>query len=124
VGVAAAPWAGAELELEVDVRLDEAADEDDGDELLVDGVADAESLVAEDDRAAEEVCAVEVAGADVVGVDGVVGVVPDDDELSVSSPRVVFPDEEEFVTSADTGFCPISSIPVTIAIATAKTETA
>jgi hypothetical protein len=127
VGVAAAPWAGElELELAVDVRVDEAdeADDDDeeDDEPAVDGVAFAELLVAVELGAADELSGVEVAGAVPVGADGVV--VSDDDEAFVSSPRVVFPDEEEFPTSADTGFCPISSIPVTIAIATTNTETA
>lgn len=73
------------------------------------------------DGAADEFSA--VAGAVVVGEDGDV-VVSDVDELSASSPSVVVPVEDELLTSADTGFCPISSIPVTIAIATTKTETA
>jgi len=131
VGVAAALGAGAELELafelELDVREDEADDdaEDDVDEL--DDVAVSESFVAVavsvDDGADDELSAVELAGACVVGDVGV-GVVSDDDELSLSSPRVVDPEEVECVTSADTGFCPISSIPVTIAIATTNTDTA
>jgi len=120
VGVAAAPWSGAELELELDVRVDEADDEDDE----LDDVADSESFVAADDGAAEELSAVEVAGAVVVGEDGVVGVVSDDDGLVASSPRVVVPDGVEFVTREDTGLCPISSMPVTIPIASTKTETA
>jgi hypothetical protein len=130
VGVAAAPGAGEELELEVGVRVDDAADdedEDDDDERAdgpaVDGVAFAELLVADEDGAADELSAVGVAGAVGVGEDGVV-VVSEDDEALVSSRRVVVPDEDEFPTSADTGFCPISSIPVTIAIATTNTETA
>jgi hypothetical protein len=127
VGVAAAPWAGElELELAVDVRADEADEADDDeedDEPAVDGVAFAELLVEVELGAADELSGVEVAGAVLAGADGVV-VVSDDDEAFVSSPRVVFPDEEEFPTSADTGFCPTSSIPVTIAIATTNTETA
>ena len=66
-----------------------------------------------------EFSAVEVAGADVVGEDGVGVVVPVvEEELLASSPSVVVPDEDELPTSAETGFCPISSIPVTTAIAT------
>jgi hypothetical protein len=76
-----------------------------------------------EDGAVEELSAVGVAGAVVVGEDGVV-VVPVEDEVFASSPRVVVPEEDEWPTSADTGFCPMSSIPVTIAIATTKTETA
>jgi hypothetical protein len=132
VGVAAAPWAGAELAVDVRVvgaaereALDEDDDEgDEDDELLADDVPDDESLVAVEDRSAGELSAVDVAGAVGVGEDGVAGVVPDDDERSVSSPRVVVPEDDVLLTSADTGFCPISSIPVTIAIATTKTETA
>ena len=120
MGVAAAPVAGAGAELEL---ADEDDDEDE-DELLDDGVADSEFFVAVDDGAADELSAVEVGGAVGVGEDGVVGVVPVDEELPASSPSVVVPDDDELVTSADTGFCPISSIPVTTAIATTNTETA
>jgi len=70
---------------------------------------------------------VDVAGAVVVGVegvDGVEGVVSRCEDALVSSPRVVVPVGEESPTSADTGFCPISSIPVTMPIATTKTATA
>jgi hypothetical protein len=104
-------------------------DEDDGegggddDELLVDAVADSDALLA-DDGGAGEFSALEVAGAVVVG-DGVGVVVPVvDEEPLASSPSVVVPEEDEVPTSAETGFCPISSIPVTIAIATTNTETA
>jgi hypothetical protein len=93
--------------------------------VLVDGGADSDSdvLVAVEDGAAGELSAVEEAGAVVVGADGV-GVGSEVDEEVVSSPRVVVPDDDELLTSADTGFCPISSMPVTIVIATTKTETA
>jgi hypothetical protein len=123
VGVAAAPWAGAELEL--DARLDGALDDDEDDDEPLDdeGVADSDALRAVEDGAAEELAAVELAGAEVAGEDGV-GVVAVVDEDSASSPSVVVPDDDELVTSAETGFCPTSSIPVTIAIATTNTETA
>jgi len=130
-GVAAAPCAGAELEL--DVRADEAEerealdeDDDSDDELGVDGVADDESLSSVALDSAGELSAVDVAGAVVAGEDGVVGLVSDedDDEVFVSWPSVVVPDDDELLTSADTGFCPISSTPVTIAMATTNTETA
>jgi hypothetical protein len=105
--------------------LDEDDAEDDDDERLVDEVADADALLADDDGAAGEFSGLEVAGAVVVGGVGVGVVVPVvDEELLASSPRVVVPDEDELPTSAETGFCPISSIPVTIAIATTNTETA
>jgi hypothetical protein len=103
--------------------LDEDDAEDDDDERLVDEVADADALLADDDGAAGEFSGLEVAGAVVVGGVGV-GVPVVDEELLASSPRVVVPDEDELPTSAETGFCPISSIPVTIAIATTNTETA
>jgi len=104
--------------------LDEDDAEDDA-ELLVDGVPDRASLVAVEDGAAEELSPVGVTGAVGVGEDGAGVVVPEDDEeLPASSPRVVVPADDELLTSADTGFCPTSSIPVTIAIATANTETA
>jgi hypothetical protein len=122
-GVGAAPCAGAELELELDVRLAEDADADEDGELLVDDVADEDSRCPVEDGAAEELSADGVAGAVVVGADGVV-VVPVEDEVVASSPSVVVPEGDEWPTSADTGFCPISSIPVTMAIATTKTETA
>jgi len=121
------PSAGAELELEPVVLAadDDGDDEEEDDEPDdLDCLAVVESLVAVDVGAVDELSAVEVAGALVVGEEGVVGVVSDDDEVFVSSPRVVDPDEVECVTSADTGFCPISSIPVTIAIATTNTDTA
>jgi hypothetical protein len=121
--VGAAPWAGTELELEVDVRLEEDEDADEDGELLVDDVADEDSRCPVEDGAAEELSADGVAGAVVVGEDGVV-VVPVEDEVFASSPRVVVPEGDEWPTSADTGFCPISSIPVTMPIATTKTETA
>jgi len=129
------PWAGAELELalepeaelELAVRGDAADDDAEDDVEERDGVAASEPLVdvdvAVEDGADDELCAVDVAGASVEGDDGV-GVVADVEEVSASSPRVVVPDEVECVTSADTGFCPISSIPVTIAIATTNTDTA
>jgi hypothetical protein len=113
-----------EPELEVVAELDEADDDEDDAELLDVGVADSDALLAVDDGAAEELAAVELARAVVAGEDGVVGVLPVDEEELASSPSVVVPDDEEWLTSADTGFCPMSSIPVTIAIATTNTETA
>ena len=71
-----------------------------------------------------ELSAVVVAGVLVVGDDGVDGVVSRCDDALLSSPRVVVPDEWELPTSADTGFCPMSSIPVTMPMATTKTATA
>jgi hypothetical protein len=120
---AAAPSAGDELSL-VLVLDDVVAD----DGALVDGCvacSDSDVPVGIDDGAAGELSAAGLAGAVVAGADGVGVVVPDvDRELPASSPRVVVPDDDEWLTSADTGFCPTSSIPVTIAIATANTETA
>jgi len=109
------------VELEFDVGEAEAGDDD---ELARDGVADDESLPSVAVGSADELSAVDVAGAVVVGEDGAVGVESEDDEDSASSPSVVVPDDDELPTSADTGCCPISSIPVTIAIATTNTETA
>jgi hypothetical protein len=106
---------------------------------VLDGDVDDDGALVDDDRvagsdpdvlvavdgAAGEFSAVEVAGAVVVGEDGVGVVVPEvDRELPASSPSVVVPDDDEPPTSADTGFCPTSSIPVTIAMATTNTETA
>jgi hypothetical protein len=65
-------------------------------------------------------CAVDGAG---VAVLGEVGVVSREDEALVSEPIVV-PDDEEPPTRADTGCCPISSTPVTMAIASPKTAAA
>src|SRR4029453_2924773 len=55
---------------------------------------------------------------------GVGGGVSRGEDALLSSPRVVVPDEWELPTSADTGFCPMSSIPVTMPMATTKTATA
>jgi hypothetical protein len=122
------PWAGAELVPAEGVGVAEdagALDEDDrdsDDEVVPDVEGDSEpsSLVASDG----ELSAVVVAGAVVVGDDGVDGVVSRCEDASVSSPMVVVPDEWESPTSADTGFCPMSSIPVTMPMATTKTATA
>jgi hypothetical protein len=91
---------------------------------VVVGVADGEPVPGDVVGAAGELSAVGVAGAVVAGVDGAVGVVARPDEVLVSSPRVVVCDPDEEPTSADTGFCPMSSMPVTMPIATTKTATA
>jgi hypothetical protein len=100
--------------------------DDDDDELAVEGVDDAESLspvpVTVDSDG--DFSASVVAGAEVVGLDGVVGVVSRCEDSLVSSPRVVVLDESESPMSADTGFCPMSSIPVTMPMATTNTATA
>jgi hypothetical protein len=122
---AAAPSAADELALvPVPVLGEDGVEDGDAldDEERVAG-ADSDELLAVDGSAG--VLSVEVAGAVVVGEDGVGVVVPPvGRELLASSPRVVVPDDDELLTSADTGFCPISSIPVTIAMATTNTETA
>jgi hypothetical protein len=66
---------------------------------------------------------VAVAGAVVVGDDGVDGVAPRCEAALVRSPREV-PDDWELPTSADTGFWAMSSTPVTMPMATTKTATA
>jgi hypothetical protein len=101
--------------------LDE--DDDDSDDevvVAVEGDSEPSSPVAVDG----ELSAVVVAGAVVVGDDGVDGVVSRCEDASVSSPMVVVPDESELPTSADTGCCPMSSIPVTMPMATTKTAAA
>jgi len=98
---------------------DDVADDDEDD--------DPESLCSSSPvrvGSAGELSAVGVAGAVVVGEDGVVGVVALDEEALVSSPSVVPPVEVVWLTSAETGFCPISSIPVTMPIASTKTAPA
>jgi hypothetical protein len=61
----------------------------------------------------------------VVGADGGVDVeVARREEALASSPSVVVPESDEPPTSADTGFWPMSSMPVTMPIATTKTATA
>ena len=123
-GVGAVSWAGDELvpavwvgvaedsgplDEEVDASDDEVVDEEDSESgTPVSGASDGEVS----------------AGAVVVGDDGLVGVVSWYEDTLVSSSRVVDPDESELPTSADTGFCPMSSIPVTMPMATTKTATA
>jgi hypothetical protein len=122
--VGAVSWAGDELvpavwvgvaedsgplDEEVDASDDEVVDEEDSESgTPVSGASDGEVS----------------AGAVVVGDDGLVGVVSWYEDTLVSSSRVVDPDESELPTSADTGFCPMSSIPVTMPMATTKTATA
>jgi hypothetical protein len=127
------PWAGAEpVPVErvgaaedrgaLDEDDDDSGDDDSGDEVVADveGESESSSPVAVDG----ELSAVVVAGAVVVGDDGVDGVVSRCEDASVSSPMVVVPDEWELPTSADTGCCPMSSIPVTMPMATTKTAAA
>lgn len=129
----AAPCAGSEFALcdpvgaAEECGAEEALDEDDDpdDDLVVDGAADSEALLLRVGSAGE-LSALLVAGAVVGGVDGAEGVegaVSWCDDEPVSSPSVV-PDVCELVTSADTGFCEISSIPVMTPMATTKTATA
>jgi hypothetical protein len=122
--VGAVSWAGDELvpavwvgvaedsgplDEEVDASDDEVVDEEDSESgTPVSGASDGEVS----------------AGAVVVGDDGLVGVVSWYEDTLVSSSRVVDPDESELPTSAYTGFCPMSSIPVTMPMATTKTATA
>lgn len=105
---------------------DEDRDDEDRDdeEVAVDVAEDLEFSLPVAVDSDGEFSAVVVAGAVVVGEDGVDGVVSRFEEVLVSSPRVVVPDGCELVTSADTGFCPMNSIPVTMLMATTKTATA
>jgi hypothetical protein len=133
-GVGAVPWAGTELVPAERVGVAEgrgALDEDDeGSDVVGEEEEDSEpsSSVAVPVAVAValegELSAVVVAGVLVVGDDGVDGVVSPRDDALLSSPRVVVPDEWELPTSADTGFCPMSSIPVTMPMATTKMATA
>ena len=130
-GVAPAPWAGAEPEPDAEERVAEGEfrlglDDDDevDDELLDVGDAESESSSVSVGSAAELSAGVVVAGAVVVGEDGVVGVVFLVDEALVRSPIVVPPEVCALVTSAETGFWPISSMPVTMSIATTNTAAA
>jgi hypothetical protein len=127
-GVGAVPWAGAELVPAEGVGVAEgrgALDEDDeGSDVVDEEGEDSELSSSVAVALGEELSAVGVAGTLVVGDDGVDGVVSRCEDALPSSPRVVVPDESEFPTSADTGFCPRSSIPVTMPMATTKTATA
>jgi hypothetical protein len=127
-GVGAVPWAGAELVPAERVGVAEgrgALDEDDeGSDVVDEEGEDSELSSSVAVALGEELSAVGVAGTLVVGDDGVDGVVSRCEDALPSSPRVVVPDEWEFPTSADTGFCPMSSIPVTMPMATTKTATA
>jgi hypothetical protein len=127
-GVGAVPWAGAELVPAEGVGVAEgrgALDEDDeGSDVVDEEGEDSELSSSVAVALGEELSAVVVAGTLVVGDDGVDGVVSRCEDALPSSPRVVVPDEWEFPTSADTGFCPMSSIPVTMPMATTKTATA
>jgi hypothetical protein len=125
-GVAAVPWAGAELVPAERVGVAEergALDEDDEGSDVVDEEEE-DSELSSSVALGDELSAVVVAGALVVGDDGVDGVMSRCEDTSLSSPRVVVPDECELPTSADTGFWPMSSIPVTMPMATTKTATA
>jgi hypothetical protein len=131
-GVGAVPWAGTELVPAERVGVAEdrgALDEDDeGSDVVGEEEEDSEPwssvAVAVAVAVEGELSAVVVAGVLVVGDDGVDGVVSLRDDALLSSPRVVVPDEWELPTSADTGFCPMSSIPVTMPMATTKMATA
>ena len=122
------PWAGAELVPAERVGVAEergALDEDDeGSDVVAEEEEDSGFSSSVAVALADEFSAVGVAGALVVGDDGVDGVVSRCEDASLSSPRVVVPDEWELPTSADTGFCPMSSMPVTMPMATTKTATA
>jgi len=76
-----------------------------------------------DGRADGELVDVEFAGEG-PAVDGGEGVVPEGVESLASAPIVVVPDVCEAPTSAETGRCPTTSIPVTIPMATRKTTAA
>jgi hypothetical protein len=135
-GVGAAPWAGAELVPAERVGVaedrgtpdedDDEGDDDSDDEVVADEEEDSEpsAPVAGAVGWDGELSAGVVAGAVVVGDGGVDGVVSRCEDALASSPMVVVPDEWELPTSADTGFCPMSSIPVTMPMATTKTATA
>jgi hypothetical protein len=102
-------------------------DDDADDEVVVDREGDSGSSLPDAVGVDGELSAVVAAGAVVAGavvVDGDDGVVSRCEDALVSSPRVVVSDEWELPTSADTGFCPMSSIPVTTPMATMKTATA
>jgi hypothetical protein len=121
------PWAGAELVPADRVGVAEgrgALDEDDEGTDVVGEEEDTELSSSVAVALERELSAVVVAGVLVAGDDGVDGVVSRCDDALLSSPRVVVPDEWELPTSADTGFCPMSSIPVTMPMATTKTATA
>jgi hypothetical protein len=128
--VEAALWAGAELvpAERVGVAEDRGPRDEDDDgpdgEAVVDEADDSELWPPVAVAWAGDLWAALVAGAVVVGDDGADGVVPRCEDAMLSSPMVVVPDEGELPTSADTGFCPMSSIPVTMPIATTKTATA
>jgi hypothetical protein len=106
----------------------EVRDGPDGEEDVC--VAERESALSDpgasdvDRSGAEVVGAVLEAGAVVVGEEGVDGLESRCDEALVSAPIVVVPDVWELPTSADTGFCPTTSIPVTIPMAMPKTAAA
>jgi hypothetical protein len=137
-GVGAVPWAGTELVPAERVGVAEgrgALDEDEeGSDVVGEEEEDPEpsSSVAVPVAVAVavavalegELSAAVVAGVLVVGADGVDGVVSPRDDALLSSPRVVVPDEWELPTSADTGFCPMSSTPVTMPMARTKMATA
>jgi hypothetical protein len=106
------------------VALDEGDEDRDDEEVAVDVAEDLDFSLPVAVDPDGEFSAEVVAGAVVVGEDGVDGVVSRCEEVLVSSPRVVVPDGWELVTSADTGFCPMNSIPVTMPMATTKTATA
>jgi hypothetical protein len=108
---------------EVGAAVDRGAPVED-DVVFVEGTDDPESFSPVAVALVGELSAPVLAGADVVGVDGVVGVVPWCEDALVSSPRVVVPDGSELPTIADTGFCPRNSIPVTMPMATTKMATA
>ena len=121
------PWAGAELVPAERVGVAEgrgALDEDDEGTDVVGEDEDSELSSSVAVALVGELSAVVVAGVLVVGDDGVDGVVSRCEDALLSSPRVVVPDEWELPTSADTGFCPMSSIPVTMPMATTKMATA
>jgi hypothetical protein len=102
--------------------LDE--DDDSDEEAVVEGEGDVGSSPSVAVGRDGELAGVLVAGAVVGGEEGVERVVSRCEDTLVSSPMEVVPVEWELPTSADTGFCPMSSIPVTMPMATTKTATA
>jgi hypothetical protein len=123
------PSAGAALvgAAEVGAAVDRGAPVEDDvvfDVVFVEGTEDSESFSPVAVALVGELSAPVLAGADVEGVDGVVGVVPWCEDALVSSPRVVVLDESELPTIADTGLSPRNSIPVTMPMAMTKTATA
>ena len=110
--------------MELDVVLVASGADDD----VVAGELEELPLVVRADPVGEpsavDVAAVDVAGAVVVGEDGVDDVVSCCEDAFASSPMVVVPEVWPWPTSAETGSWLISSTPVTIPMAIPKTASA